>query len=97
MRLNWNGSVFLQSYEKLRGLRCLLILKDAAALAVQWNPVPAELAAGGEVRGIPVIYGKFDAGLEKFFTAAGGFYGLEDLEDAKNSHILLIITDGRAL
>jgi len=77
-------------------IRTLLILEDAYAEALDWNPVPKELAEGMKRYGIPVIYGRFRGSPDKFKIQDGSVFHLDDLEDHSNGIVLLIFTDGKS-
>ena len=77
-------------------IRTLLILEDAYAEALDWNPVPKELAEGMNKFGIPVIYGKFRGSPDKFKIQDGSVFHLDDLEDHSNGIVMLIFTDGKS-
>jgi len=77
-------------------IRTLLILEDAYAEALDWNPVPKELAEGMNRFGIPVIYGRFRGAPDKFKTQDGSVFHLDDFEDHSNGIVLLIFTDGKS-
>ena len=76
-------------------LRTLLILEDADAEALDWNPLPRELAEGIERYGVPVRYGRFRGTPERFRSRDGHVHYLEDLEDQRHGILMLIFTDGK--
>ncbi len=76
-------------------LRTLLILEDADAEALEWNPLSRELAEGIERYGVPVRYGRFRGTPERFRSRDGHVHYLEDLEDQRHGILMLIFTDGK--
>ncbi|MCP4656042.1 MAG: hypothetical protein GY856_11565, partial [bacterium] len=80
-----------------RQVRRVLILEDALAEPLAWNPTAGELARGLARRGIPVLYGSFHGVPDSFHTADGVGYQLEDLEDERRGYLLLIFSDGKGL
>ena len=77
--------------------RGLLILEDEFAEASSWNPVPKELAAGMEKRGIPVLRARFKGVPETFCSEDGPSFRMEDVEQLRKGTFLLIFTDGKGL
>ncbi|MCP4105054.1 MAG: DUF1566 domain-containing protein [Desulfobacteraceae bacterium] len=77
-------------------VRTLLILEDAYAEAIEWNPIAGELADGMIQRGVPVLYGRFRGSPETFRMPDGSVYHLDDLEDQRRGILLLIFTDGKS-
>ncbi|MCI0526705.1 MAG: hypothetical protein L0Y56_04535, partial [Nitrospira sp.] len=82
-------------FHKRKQIRTVLILEDAFAEALVWNPIAQELAEGLNLRGIPVLYGKFRGSPEQFWTADGAVFQLEDLEDHRRGYLVLIFSDGK--
>jgi len=77
-------------------VRTLVILEDAYAEALDWNPVSKELADGMIRYGIPVIFGKFRGTPDKFKAQDGTVFHLDDLEDHRHGILLLVFTDGKS-
>ncbi len=82
-------------FQRRKQIRRVVILEDADAEALDWNPIAAELAAGLDRRGVPVLHGRF-RGVPDRFQAAEGEVHLEDLEDDLGN-LLLIVSDGKGL
>ena len=82
-------------FQRRRQVRRVVILEDADADALDWNPMPGELAAGLSRRGIPVLHGRFHGVPGRSRTAEGEVH-LEDLEDDLGN-LLLIFSDGKGL
>lgn len=82
---------------KRQQLRSLLILEDALAEALTWNPLAHELATGMARLGVPVLYGHFYGSPAQFKTVDGTRHRLEDLEDQRQGYLLLLFTDGKSL
>ncbi|OQY51224.1 MAG: hypothetical protein B6247_19940 [Candidatus Parabeggiatoa sp. nov. 2] len=78
-------------------LRTVLVLEDAFAKPLRWNPIASELAKGLKQRGISVLYGKFYGSLNQFSTPQNQLYHLKDLEWEAHSYFLLIFSDGKIL
>ena len=91
-----NGGVPILAHHKRKQIRALLILEDAFAEPLAWNPISQELAEGLAQRGIPVLYGKFHGSSVQFQTTDGTMFWLEDLEDARRGYLLLIFSDGKS-
>ncbi|MEZ4866215.1 MAG: hypothetical protein R3C14_33165 [Caldilineaceae bacterium] len=88
------GTPALEFYRRQQ-LRALLILEDALAEALAWNPLAQELAAGMARLGVPVTYGRFYGAPTQFQTPDGARHRLEDLEDQRHGYLLLLFTDGK--
>ncbi len=71
-------------------IRTLLILEDAYADALDWNPIAGELADGMIRHGVPVLHGKFRGSPDAFRSPDGSVYHLDDLEDQRRGILLLI-------
>nr|WP_295439238.1 formylglycine-generating enzyme family protein [uncultured Thiodictyon sp.] len=56
-----------------------------------------ELAAGLGLRGVACTLGRFRGDPERFTTPEGRAHHLEDWEDRRTSHLLLIVSDARGL
>jgi formylglycine-generating enzyme required for sulfatase activity len=84
-------------FARRRRPRGVLLLLDEYAQAVQWNPVAEELAAGLGPRGVACTLGRFRGDPERFTTPEGRAHHLEDWEDRRTSHLLLIVSDARGL
>ncbi|MCP4699936.1 MAG: PEGA domain-containing protein [Gammaproteobacteria bacterium] len=89
-----HGGIPTCDFHRRSQLWTLLILEDANAEALDWNPVSKELAAGMRRYGVPVISGQFRGSPEIFRTPDGHVYHLEDLEDRRRGILLLLFTDG---
>ncbi len=92
-----SGGVPTLKFHNLRQIRSLIILEDAFAQPLTWNPAARELADGMERRGTPVTYGKFTNSVGEFMTNDGSLFRLEDMEDSKHGYLILIFTDGKNL
>lgn len=90
------GTPALEFYRRHQ-LRSLLILEDAFAEALTWNPLAHELAEGMARLGVPVTYGRFYGSPAQFKTPDGVLHRLEDLEDQRQGYLLLLFTDGKNL
>ncbi|MCP4288721.1 MAG: hypothetical protein GY792_30575, partial [Gammaproteobacteria bacterium] len=90
------GGIPTCDFYKRARIRTLLILEDANAEALDWNPVSKELDAGMRRYGVPVIYGQFHGSPEIFRTPDGHAYHLEDLEDQRRGILALLFTDGKS-
>jgi hypothetical protein len=77
--------------------RGLLLLLDEYSEATQWNPVAGELAAGMLARGVALSFGRFRGNPTQFTTPEGHRHHLEDWEDRRAGHLLLVVSDGKAL
>jgi len=78
-------------------IHTVLILEDALAKPLAWNPIAEELANGLRQRGIIVLQGQFYGSLRQFCTAPGTCYDLETLTYESDTYILLIFSDGKSL
>jgi len=91
------GGIPTCNFQHRKRLRTLLILEDANAEALDWNPVSRELAAGMKRRGIPLIHGRFHGTPLSFRNMDDGqIVHLEDLEDQRQGILLLLFTDGKS-
>ena len=90
------GGIPVCAFLRRSRLRTLLILEDAGAEALEWNPLAGELAAGMRRCGVPVVHGRFH-GTPESFLSDGQRYYLEDLEDQRRGILLLIFSDGHSL
>ena len=77
--------------------RGLLLLLDEYSEAAQWNPVAEELAAGMATRGVALSFGRFRGDPTQFTPPEGRRQQLEDWEERRASHLLLVFSDGRGL
>ncbi|MGH8573873.1 MAG: hypothetical protein ACREX8_15065, partial [Gammaproteobacteria bacterium] len=91
------GGIPTLRFQRRKRLRQVLVLEDTYAEALAWNPILGELAAGLSRRGIPVLYGRFRGVPDRFRTPEGAEVLLEDLEDERHAHLLLIFSDGKGL
>lgn len=90
------GTPALEFYRRHQ-LRSLLILEDAFAEALTWNPLARELAEGMARLGVPITYGRFYGSPAQFKTPDGALHRLEDLEEQRQGYLLLLFTDGKNL
>lgn len=75
----------------------VVILEDALAKPLAWNPIAQELATGLMQRRITVLYGSFYGSPQQFHTAQGISYDLTKLPYESEAYILLIFSDGKSL
>ena len=80
------GGIPALHFQRRKRLRQVLVLEDAYAEALAWNPIAGELAAGFSRRGIPVLHGRFRGVPDRFRTAEGVEVLLEDLEDQRRAY-----------
>lgn len=91
------GGIPALAFHQRQQVRSLLILEDALAEPLVWNPLPRELAEGVARYGVPVIYGRFYGSPAHFKTPDGAIHRLEDLEDQRQGFLLLLCSDGKSL
>ena len=84
-------------FAQRRRPRGVLLLLDEYTQAVHWNPVAEELAAGLALRGVACTLGRCRGDPERFTTPEGRAHHLEDWEDRRTSHLLLVVSDARGL
>jgi formylglycine-generating enzyme required for sulfatase activity len=84
-------------YDPYKQIYTVLVLEDAFAKPLRWNPIAKELVDGLLLRGISVLYGKCYGSLNQFSTPQGQLYHLKDLEWEAHFYFLLIFSDGKIL
>lgn len=82
-------------YCKQKLIQTIYIVEDARAELSVWNSIPRELAEGLAVRGVPVVYGKFYGSPERFETADGTTYWLDELEMLNLKYPVVVFSDSR--
>jgi hypothetical protein len=91
------GGVPCPVFSTRRQIRRVIVLEDVFAEALSWNTVAAELAAGLALRGVPLLHGFFRGIPDRFRLKDGSEVHLEDLEDDRRGHLVLVFTDGKGL
>jgi hypothetical protein len=81
-------------FKRRKQIRRVVILEDADAGPVDWNPVAAELAEGLLRRGVPMLRGRFRGVPDRFRTEEAEVH-LADLDEVGD--LLLIFSDGKGL
>lgn len=82
-------------YSKQKLIQTIYIVEDARSEPSVWNSVPRELAEGLAVRGVPVVYGKFYGSPERFETADGTTYWLDELETLNPNYPVVVFSDSQ--
>ncbi|MCP4702642.1 MAG: SUMF1/EgtB/PvdO family nonheme iron enzyme [Gammaproteobacteria bacterium] len=85
------------AFNKRKQVRALMILEDAFAEAAAWNPIAAELAAGMQQRGVPVVHGRFAGSPVRFKTEDGLVHHLEDWEDQCHGFLVLVFSESKGV
>jgi phosphate transport system substrate-binding protein len=91
------GGLAMPRFRPRRHARRVLVLDDLRTEARAWCPLAAELADGLARRGLEVKYGRFEASLTRFRTPDGHEHHLTDLDDERESYLVLVVSDGRGL
>ncbi|MEM9599306.1 MAG: hypothetical protein AAGD06_33865, partial [Acidobacteriota bacterium] len=84
-------------FSRRRFLRTVLVVRDAHAEALAWNPAVDELVAGLQERGVRVLDTTFTGAPERFRDADGALYRLEALDAERQRYLVLVVTDGQGL
>lgn len=84
-------------YRERRTLRKLYLLEDTLAAARSWNTLVREMVEGLRARGINVVHGNFRGVPTRFRTFDGGTHWLQDLEEERDQHVLLLFSDSQHL
>jgi outer membrane protein OmpA-like peptidoglycan-associated protein len=77
-------------------VRTVVILEDALAKPLTWNPIAQELANGLGERSITVLYGLFYGSPQQFYSTEGTCYNLKVLSYESDNYLLLIFSDGKS-
>lgn len=92
-----NGGMPVTVFRRRKQLRSVVVLEDERAEPLAWNPAPREIAEGLTRRGVSLLYGRFSGSPERFWTADGAVYQLEDLDAERASILLLVFSDAKGL
>lgn len=92
-----NGGIPALLYYRRKQVRSVLVLEDAFAESLAWNPIAQELAEGLDQRGVPVLYGRFYGSPQQFHTIDGSVVQLDDLEDYRRGYLVLVFSDGKGV
>jgi len=84
-------------FQPRKQIRTVVILEDALAKPLTWNPIAQELAKGLRERRITVLSGKFYGSPQQVCTTEGIDYDLKTLSYESNNNLLLIFSDGKSL
>ena len=91
------GGIPTLKFQRRYSVRSLLILEDEFAESTSWNPIAQQFADGMERRGIEVAHGRFFGSTGQFRLKNGPIVRLEDIEDQRHGHVMLIFSDGHGV
>ncbi len=92
-----SGGMPVTVFRRRKQLRAVVVLEDERAEPLVWNTAPREIADGLARRGVSLLYGRFSGSPERFWTADGAVYQLEDLDAERASLLVLVFSDGKGL